>query len=587
MSRKRSSKKKRLPQERAAQLPEGVRQYATPVRRLVPTALIILVALSSTITSIANQFAQDDRAIILEDARMRDISLWSRFVTGPYWPPPYPPEQYRPVTSLWLSLQYVLGLGSPIAFRVVSWIVYATICVALYRFALRVLPAGIALGIAVLFAAHPVHVEVTALGVGQAEMIVAVCSLLAAILYHSRRVGEASLRARDWIAIAVLYAVAALAKEQGFLLPILLLLVELTMVQAALRERIRAVWPGYLALGVVAVGILVLNAVVLGENLTPAATNEVLAGKGLAVRALSMLGAVPEWIRLLVWPAHLRVDYSPQEFVAATRVGGRELLGLGALVSLGVAAWVSRRRAPAIALGTGWIALTLLPVSNILVLTGVYIAERTMFQPSIGFVLALGGAATLIASRIPSGWKPLGQPIAITLVALATVLGVARSAIRQRVWRDDYTLAQTAALDSPRSWRAHADLAGHLLDRGELSVAMKHYRLSTDFSPTPWIFRKAFARRLRSVGKDTMALAELRESIKEKPDQPDAVAELIAALLAVGHYQEARTLSDDIIRLHNAPPLVVALRQLSDSAMRTNAPVGSIRIAIPVAVRQR
>ena len=221
------------------------------------------------------------------------------------------------------------------------------------------------------------------------------------------------------------------------------------------------------------------------------------------------------------------------------------------------------------------------PVSNLIVVTGVYIAERTLFQPSVGFVLLVGGVAASVVRRAPPSWTPLGWPLAVMLVALLTALGVAKSAGRQRVYRDDFTLARAAVRDSPLSWRAHADLSGHYFDRTMMGAALAEYRLATDLAPAPWIFRYVFARRLRSVGMDSIALIELRKSLKEQPNQPEATAELIAALLAVGEYEEARATAHEVIRLHRNPPLFVALRQLSDSAIRSRAPKGTIRITIP------
>ena len=547
----------------------------------MPVVILVLVALGSSFTNATNQLAQDDRALILADPRVPDASLWSRFLTEPYWPRPYPVEQYRPVTSLGLALQYAIGSGLPIVYRITNWILYAAVCVLFYRFALRILPWGVAFAMALLFAAHPVHVEVTALGVGQSEMIVAVCSLFAALHYHARRVTYRSLRPRDWLAIAVAYVVAALAKEQGLLIPALLLIIELTLIEERFANRLRLLWPGYSTLALIGLAIVLLNLAVLGESVTPEATNEVLANKGAAVRALTMLRTVPDWIRLLAWPAHLRVDYSPQEFVAATALGGREVVGLVLLVALGFAATALRAREPAVTLGVCWMAVMLFPVSNLIVVTGVYLAERTLFQPSVGFVLLVGGVAASVVRRAPPSWTPLGWPLAVMLVALLTALGVAKSAGRQRVYRDDFTLARAAVRDSPLSWRAHADLSGHYFDRTMMGAALAEYRLATDLAPAPWIFRYVFARRLRSVGMDSIALIELRKSLKEQPNQPEATAELIAALLAVGEYEEARATAHEVIRLHRNPPLFVALRQLSDSAIRSRAPKGTIRITIP------
>jgi hypothetical protein len=77
-----------------------------------------------------------------------------------------------------------------------------------------------------------------------------------------------------------------------------------------------------------------------------------------------MLQVVPKWFRLLLWPAHLQIDYSPNEIVASTGMGSHELLGL--------ALWGDRRRdrrgqtaRAGVSFGLLWCAVSLFPVSNI------------------------------------------------------------------------------------------------------------------------------------------------------------------------------------------------------------------------------
>ena len=61
------------------------------------------------------------------------------------------------------------------------------------------------------------------------------------------------------------------------------------------------------------------------------------------------------------------------------------------------------RHAPALAFAILWCAVTLFPVSNLVVVTGVTIAERTLFLPSVGAALTLGGAVSWSAT-MAAGW---------------------------------------------------------------------------------------------------------------------------------------------------------------------------------------
>ena len=124
---------------------------------------------------------------------------------------------------------------------------------------------------------------------------------------------------------------------------------------------------------------------------------------------LTMLQVVPMWLRLLVWPAHLQIDYSPNEIVASSGLGPNETLGLALIVGAVVAMYLARRRAPAISFGLAWCAVALFPVSNI-VPTSIVMAERTLFLPSVGFLIAVGGLAAVVgrtATRCPQPRRAL------------------------------------------------------------------------------------------------------------------------------------------------------------------------------------
>ena len=93
-----------------------------------------------------------DVSLILDNARAHDFGSWLAILTTPYWPPPFPPELYRPITSLLMSAEYVLGAGAPLVFRVVSYLLYAACSLAVFSFASRLVSHRVALAVALLFA---------------------------------------------------------------------------------------------------------------------------------------------------------------------------------------------------------------------------------------------------------------------------------------------------------------------------------------------------------------------------------------------------------------------------------------------------
>jgi protein O-mannosyl-transferase len=545
-------------------------------------AVVCAVAIVASIAGILNAFTQDDLSILVGSARLHGFGALRDVLTLPYWPPPAAPDLYRPVASILLAAQYALGGGVPFVFRITSYALYALASVGVYRLALRFMPASIALLVAALFAAHPVHVEAVALAVTQNELIVATVAGFMTVLYIDRRRSESgALSPRDWAMLAAGYAIAGFSKENGLLIPAFLILAEIFLTPSrAPAERVRQLWRGFAVLIAIAAVMIAVRTLVLSGVVGPTMIAEALRGQTMGGRLLTMLQIVPQWTRLLVWPVHLRAEYSPREFVASTSFGGEEATGLAIVILVLISIWLARKRAPGLSFGLAWCCIALFPVSNVVIPTGILLAERTLFLPSVGFVLALGGGMAFVASQRPAVTRQ-----ARTLIALAAsvlvVAALGRSAQRQRVWQDPVTLTVASVQDAPRSWRVQQVYGDMLFSQGRAAEAIAAFRRAIDLAPESWRPRNYLAERLRMIGDDSDAVMLLRASLAEDPRQITTIAALAPALLGAGRYAEAKHLADSIVVAENAPPIMVQMSRLADSAMKVNAPPGSIRIGIP------
>jgi protein O-mannosyl-transferase len=521
---KRSSREKR---SRPRPPPPSTATSASDfVRRRADAASVALLALVCALPGITNQFVYDDVGLIQDNARAHDLANWGRILTSAYWPPPFVPQLYRPVASLLTALEYAIGFGSPMVFRVVSYGLYAAVAVALFRFASKLLPRPTALAIVALFAVHPVHVEAVALGVNQGELLVALIAIVMTQRYVVRR-SSGALTVGDWVVLALLYASAALTKENGFVLPALLVAAELFVVrQRAEREggtgdkrSRRSLVAGFSALAVVGAALLLVRMAILNGSATGAVPAEALVGVGFGRRALTMLQVVPTWLRLLTWPAHLQADYSPNEIVASVAFGAREAAGLLLAIAVIALAWIARRRGPLVTFGFAWMAIALFPVSNLVVPTGVVVAERTLFLPSVGFVIAIGALGWQFVEVTRMRWPASGRALATVCLALAA-LGAGRSVTRQLVWNNNQRLAAATARDAPRS------LAVQQAHRDAVAALIKDFQARIDTASQPWMQRNQFAMLLHAIGEDNLALEQLRLSLAVNPRQPEVAAEI-------------------------------------------------------------
>jgi hypothetical protein len=405
----------------------------------------------------------------------------------------------------------------------------------------------VALFVALLFAAHPVHVEAVAQGVNQGEQVVGLFSVIVALRYLDlrRRGWPGPL---DWITLSVLYLLACLFKENAVVLPGLLVVIELTLLRgASARERIRALWPGFLALGALGAGFMAIRAAVLG-SFSGSFTAEALVGQGPFGRTLTMLQVVPHWLRLLVWPAHLQGDYSPAVIQQANGWGAAQTVGAALLVAAGTLTWVCRRRAPLVTFGLLWCAVALLPVANVLLPTGIVISERSLFLPSVGLLLAMGGLADAALSARPV----LARGLAVAAGVLV-ILGVGRSAVRHRDWKDHFTFWESAVRDAPQSHKAHYAYGQLLRARGDEAGALRSLNTALALYPSAYRVHNELADLHKNRGECVAALALYEESLELHPDQPAIRLARMACLLQLGRVAEAQAAAEEAIRVQQAP----------------------------------
>jgi len=541
----------------------------------VPFIGIIFLAIAASISGIANQFAQDDFAVIWKNPLVHDLSHSFRFFAEPYWPKPFTPDLYRPLALLSFAVQWVIGGGEPVVFRIVSYLLYAVCSLAVLRLARLTLPFAAAFAAAALFAVHPVHVEAVAMAVNQGELWVTLLSCLAVYAYvRARRAG--GMPTRTVLGIGALYFVACFFKENALVLPGLLVAAELFLIPAAgpLRIRARQVAPLFALLVVLAAVFLGIRTAVLGD-VRGTAIAEALEPLNVWGRALTMLTVVPHWFRLLLLPAHLQGDYSPQEIVGLTSWVAADTAGVVLLLGTVLAAFAARRRAPVISFGLLWSAVALFPVHNVLVPTGIVLAERTLLLASVGVVITLGGIGALLLEEA----EPSGRAGLAVLVSVLIILGVYRSTTRHPVWADQFTYWYvTANEDAPLSFRAHHALAEMYVTAKAEGRAEEEYRVAIALAP-PGVSTVYldYANRLRLRGFCYPAAELYRKSLAIDPKNLPVRASLTACLIHMGKYEEA--IEETSLGLSSGEKLPTWrwLRRTADSALRAGAPPGSVR----------
>ncbi len=441
---------------------------------MTPKRVFLVVAVCAAVVYLGalwNRFAFDDLPIVLWNSLFRQPGAWRRAFASSYWPPEMGGGMYRPLTVASYAIDWLVARAA--WFHAVNLLWHAGTSVAVAALARRWAGDNAALAAGLVFAVHPVHVEAVANIAGRAELMAALFAVLAVY----------AALARDRIAWSALAgALALLCKENGAVVPALIAWGWIVGLARPSRRRVTLYAVSWIGVGV-------LYAIVRESVLRPYAgvfnvAAQFVGASPLQIR-LTAVSAFADFARLLVFPLHLRVDYSPAErTLVATPLDWRFALGVLCLLAwaaLLVLAWRRGRRVEAF--GLGWIGVALLPVANLLYPAGVLVAERTLYLPSVGLALAAGAA---LGAWVERGAAP--RRLAWVL-GLVVVTGGVRTALRVPVWRDQLTVVLSELEDSPRSFDGPARMVGIYLSQHKPQQAFEAFSIAERiYNQLPWLF---------------------------------------------------------------------------------------------------
>ena len=480
---------------------------------------------------------------------------------GPLNPPANLPSSGRPLVSLSLALNYQWGGLDPFGYHAVNLLIHflaAMLVWAIVRKSLR-LPyfdqrfdasAGrLALGVALLWALHPLQTEAVVYVTQRSELMMALCYL--ATLYCSLRYwtylplpvpralgerrGEGALkfvkhesRRTFWLALAVLACLAGMAsKEVMVSAPLMVLLFDRTFISGSLVNALRRSWPLYVGLASTWILLLALN---IGAPRGNSAGFGV--GPLLVTWWLTQTQVLLMYMKLVFWPWPLMIHYElPQleSFAQAWMyVAPVTLVGIGTLTLL----W---RNHP-VGYLLAWPFVILAPTSVVPIITEMA-AERRMYLPLAAIVvLVVVGAYVGLQ---PFFGQKARRSVPIASIAVITLVCALASAARIRAYENPMRLWRDVVEAQPNNALGHGNLGELLAKAGRLEEAINELRIATSLKPDDPTALANLGQALTESGRPAEAIEKLRAAIELAPDDSLALNNLGVALINLGRHAEA------------------------------------------------
>lgn len=383
--------------------------------------------------------------------------------------------------------------------------------------------------VALLFALHPLHVESVAWIAERKDVLCGVFFFLTLLVYT---VWVRRRRPFAYIIAFVSFALALMAKPMAVTLPFVLLLIDVWPLERVslsglsrktaytlLVEKV----PFIVLSGVLSAATFLLQRHVDGVRS--------LDETGVGMRAANAVVSYVSYLGKTFAPVHMAAYYPYPTEVSVWK----QVLCLALLVSFSIAAAASIRRHPWFAVGWFWFVGMLVPVIGLVQVGSQAMADRYMYLPLTGLLVAVVWAT----SRYERGASK-GKVVVVSATVLVCIAFGTMARRQVAVWEDSITLFEHALAVAGESTTAHTNLGGAYLERGNLEQALQHSQCAVQLKPDDVNARNNIGIILLATGRPEEAAEAFAAAAQLQPKNPEVHYNLGLAQKASRRPDEAR-----------------------------------------------
>lgn len=386
-----------------------------------------------------------------------------------------------------------------------------------------------------IYAVHPICVESVA-WVSELKNTFSLPFFLAAGCFFVR-FEDTGRRVFYWAALGFFLA-AMLAKSSVVMFPVVMLLYIWWR-----RDRIawRDLWnaaPFFLV-------SLLLGLVTLHFQHSRAIGNEPIPIGGFDSRFAIAGMAIFFYLSKILWPALLlpiypQWDANPPEF--------SQFLAWPVLAGVLGVFWIRRKTWGRHALmGVGFYLITLLPVLGFVAMSYMrvsWVADHFLYIPMIGIVALVVGVGVRASDLAGEKWKPVFGIFAAAVVGVLTYWSHRYAGI----WENEDKLWSYTLEHNWECWQAHNRIGAREFNRGNIDVALDHFREATRLRPDLAETQNNLGSAVLAKKDTKAAIGHFQEALRLSPDIAAIQANLARALLLDKQPAAAAVLYGDLAR---------------------------------------
>lgn len=510
--------------------------------RYVVLIFIILSALGTYLNTVSNDFVYDDEYEILRNPWIKSTKFIPEIFLSYSWgfQNTESTSYYHPLKFIVHTVQYRIFGTKPWGYHLTNVIVHAIVTVLVFFIGISlfnqvfhektiVFPAIAS----ILFAVHPIHTEAVAWIAGSGDLLMSCFFLLSFFVY----INSANKQNRRFIISAILFFIATLFKATAMTLPLLLIIYDYSFKKGFFDNTLQgnpfkiSLYRRYVPFVIAALAYLSLRTYAVKGFIPEKSYTEDYA----YMIFINILTVFAKYLEMLVYPFNLNIMHV---FHPVLSIDNKVLLSFCIFALFIALVLVTRKKNRGIFFGLLWITIPLIPVLYIpTFLRENALAERYLYLPSVGFVIAL----TILLKSIYQRRLFKGMTVLLLFLGLAAVVALftLQTVKRNSIWKNNYTLWIDTVKKSPDSFSANNNLGEVLLKKGQLDEAISYFRKTIQLNPTLDVAYLNLGVSLYEKGILNEAIVCFQKAIQLNPNYPGAYNNLGNIFCAKEQFEEA------------------------------------------------
>jgi protein O-mannosyl-transferase len=425
---------------------KGRPRYNKLGMKWIVASILVIAVFLCYLPVFRNGFVYDDHSQLERNPNIRDFRHLKEVFTQDVWSfsPNTNSNNYRPIHMFAYLLIYQGFDLQPIAYHIVNLLLLAGTVLILWRILLTQAGMFAAFAGALLFAVHPIHVEPVAWIAGMDETLCGFFVLLSFWFYLKEKI----------VFSVSSFALAVFSKETALVFPAFiaadyLLFRSKTDIQKMLRWGIGA--------GLLILFYFFLRFHALGSFIRP--NSKAALFSPIAPPVFAGL-----YIAKMILPVFLNAFYHFKTPLPWSVM----IQGTVICCSIFILIYAFRRNRHLI-FGWLWFFIFLAPALVLQGVSPVLFADRYLYLPSAGFVMAI---VALPSKKI----------LPLCLIAISVIFG-SLTFFRTQVWKDDLSLWSDTVEKSPDSDTVNYNLATAYMKKGDYQSASLYYVRTAQLNP--------------------------------------------------------------------------------------------------------